>query len=57
MDPRPVEVLHEGRWYPGWVRDQRREPDGRWRALVTFTVAPGESYYRWESEDVIRSRD
>ena len=37
MLPRPVEVLHEGCWLPGSLLAVRRERDGRWRGLVSYT--------------------
>ena len=40
MDPRPVEVLHDGRWLPGWLLAARRNPDGSWRGLVRYTESP-----------------
>ena len=37
MLPRPVEVLHDGRWLQGSLLAVRRERDGRWRGLVSYT--------------------
>ena len=37
MLPRPVEVLHDGRWVRGSLLAVRRERDGRWRGLVSYT--------------------
>jgi hypothetical protein len=37
MLPRPVEVLHDGHWVPGSLVAVRRERDGRWRGLVSYT--------------------
>ena len=37
---RPVEVLHDGRWVPGWVEAYRRDGDG-WRACVRYSAGVG----------------
>jgi hypothetical protein len=37
MLPRPVEVLHDGRWLAGSLVAVRREHDGGWRGLVSYT--------------------
>ena len=48
-------VLHDGEWVPGWARDVRQEPDGRWRALVEYRVALF-GYYQWRGQDDLRPR-
>jgi hypothetical protein len=49
MEPRPVEVLHGGRWVPamqdGWVRW-----DDEWRASVTYVLA-----HEWGRGRYVRS--
>ena len=54
MEPRQVDVLHEGRWLPGWLPAARREPGGPWRELVRHTAAPGMQYYHWRDESDLR---
>jgi hypothetical protein len=34
MEPRPVDVLHQGLWLAGWLLAARRDPGGPWRGLV-----------------------
>ena len=34
-NPRPVEVLHDGRWLHGWLKAYRRDGDA-WRGLVDY---------------------
>jgi hypothetical protein len=35
-DPRPVEVLHVGRWLPGWLKAYSRDDGDGWRGLVDY---------------------
>ena len=51
-----MEVLHDGRWCPGYVETLRRAGDGRWRALVTYRSADGLGYYHWRGESELRRR-
>lgn len=51
--PRPVDVLHEGRWVRGTLLVAYRSGSaGRWRGVVRYAVAPGEQYQqaRWAEE-------
>jgi len=32
-EPRPVDVLHDGRWLRGWLLAARRNARGPWRGL------------------------
>lgn len=54
--PRPVQVLHDGRWYDGWLEAVRRDEDG-WRGFVRYTVNVGATHVLWFGEDRIRRRD
>jgi hypothetical protein len=49
--PRPVEVVHQGRWVPGTLLAAYRFR-GRWRGVVRYSVAPGEQYQqsRWAED-------
>jgi hypothetical protein len=52
--PRPVEVLHGGRWMSGELLATRRGPQG-WRGLVAYTdrrTALG--YYHWREQAELR---
>jgi hypothetical protein len=46
--PRLVRVLHQadGRWYRGTQIEWVRWPTGEWRAGVTYSTGPGETYIR-----------
>jgi hypothetical protein len=54
MEPRPVDVLQEGRWLSGWLLAARQDPAGPWRGLVRYTAAPGLQYYHWRDETELR---
>ncbi len=56
MEPRPVDVLHEGRWLAGMLLAARRNPGGPWRGLVSYTAAPGMQYDHWRDERTLRRR-
>jgi hypothetical protein len=49
--PRPVEVVHQGRWVRGTLLAAYRFR-GRWRGVVRYSVAPGEQYQqsRWAED-------
>ncbi len=51
--PRPVRVLHDGRWVTGTLYEARRE-DGRWKGFVRYTVDVGMGYVQWRWEDELR---
>ena len=44
--PRPVGVLHDGRWLTGWLEAWRRD-SGHWRACVRYTAGVGMAYLQW----------
>ncbi len=51
---RPVEVLHEGRWVPGYMMATRLDADG-WHGLVGYTdPLTRAGYYRWCPEAQLR---
>ena len=52
--PRPVEVLHKGKWYPGWLEATYRDSDGRWHCFVRYRIAPGLQYLQWRDRDEVR---
>ena len=54
MEPRPIDVLHDGRWLSGWLLAARQDPGGPWRGLVRYTAAPGVQYYHWRGESDLR---
>jgi len=47
--PLVVEVLHDGTWFGGLAHAWRGQ-----RVQVTFTVAPGMSFSRWEPAERVR---
>jgi hypothetical protein len=50
-----VQVRHDdGGWYAAELLDQHRS-QGRWRAVVRYTVAPGMRYMRAEWADELRA--
>jgi hypothetical protein len=54
MPAKYVQVLHDdGRWYVAELLDQHRS-QGRWRAVVRYTVAPGMRYQRGLWTDDLR---
>jgi hypothetical protein len=53
-DPRPVEVLHDGRWVPGRLLAYRRDPGG-WRGMVRYRVDLSQ-YLQWRDESELRRR-
>lgn len=52
--PRPVEVLHEGRWYPGWLEAVWRGGGDGWRAYVRYRVAVGSTFVQWRASGEVR---
>ena len=50
---RPVEVLHDGRWLPGWLEAYRRDGD-KWRACVRYSAGVGMQYVQWRGEADVR---
>jgi hypothetical protein len=45
--PRTVQVLHDnGRWYRGTQFEWVRRPTGEWRAGISHTTGPGQTYIR-----------
>jgi len=54
MEPRTVDVLHDGRRLPGWLLAERRDPGGPWRGLVRYTTTPGMQYYHWRDATTLR---
>ena len=56
MKPHQVDVLHDGRWLPGWLLAARKDPGGPWRGLVRYTAAPGLQYYHWRPYAELRQR-
>jgi hypothetical protein len=57
MEPRPVVVLHDGRWLSGWLLAARRDAGEPWRGLVRYTVAPGMQYYHRRDESELRRNE
>ena len=53
---RPVEVLVEDGWVPGWLLSWRRDSDSGWRALVEYTVDVGMTYHHWRPAAEVRPR-
>ena len=53
---RPVEVLVEDGWVPGWLVSRRRDPDCGSRALVEYTVGVGMTYHPWRPAAEFRPR-
>lgn len=51
--PRPVQVLHEGRWVDGQLEAVNRI-GGAWRGLVRYSVAPGLRHLQWRPESELR---
>lgn len=51
--PRPVQVLCEGTWYPGWLEDVRHDADG-WHGFVRYTTGPDQRRLAWFGEAEIR---
>lgn len=51
--PRPVEVLHDGRWLVGWLLAYRRDADG-WRAYVRYAAGVGMTFLQWRGEAEVR---
>ena len=54
MEPRQIDVLHDGRWLSGWLLAARQDPGGPWRGLVRYTAAPGMQYYHWRDASELR---
>ncbi len=50
-----MQVLHGGVWVDGWVKAQRRDPDGWW-ALVRYTAGVGLQYRHWRPASELRRR-
>jgi hypothetical protein len=48
-----VEVLHDGRWYSGWLEAVRRDEDG-WRGFVRFTAGADATHLLWFGEAEVR---
>ena len=53
--PRPVEVWHGDRWWPGSLTALRREPTCCW-GFVQYVVGVGSMHWQWHHEDELRSR-
>ena len=55
--PREVEVLHDGRWQPGWLKAYSRDDNGGWRGLVDYRdpVTLGH-WLQWRGEAELRRR-
>ena len=51
-EPRPVEVLHDGHWVPGWLLAYRHDPGG-WRGMVRYRVDLAQ-YLQWRGEHELR---
>ena len=55
--PRPVQVHHDGRWLPGTLLAARRDGQGPWRGLVTYTDPVSTlGWYQWRPADELRPR-
>ena len=53
--PRPVEVLHNGKWYHGWLEATYRDDNGRWHAFVRYRIPEtGLQYLQWRDQDEVR---
>lgn len=54
-EPRPVEVLHDGRWIRGrllgWTR---RDEHGTWWGIVRYTAGVGQQYEHARPQTEIR---
>jgi len=51
-DPRPVQVLRDGRWYDGDLTAYRQ--DRAWWGMVRFVVAVGRMHWHWKHENALR---
>ncbi len=51
---RPVEVLVDEVWTPGWLIAWQRDPDRGWRGLVQYRVGGGQTYSHWRPAQQIR---
>lgn len=54
--PRPVQVLHAGRWVEGDLEAVNRI-GGAWRGLVRYTVTPGSVFLQWRPERELRAKE
>ncbi len=60
---RPVEVLVDGAWTPGWLiawqraRARARDRDRGWRGLVQYRLGVGQTYHQWRPAQQIRPGD
>lgn len=52
---RDVEVLHDGCWLPARLLHAYRTPDGTWRGVVRYTLAPGATYEQGRDAGELRS--
>lgn len=48
-----MEVLHEGRWLPGTLRDAWQE-DGRWFGLVEYSAGVGLTFVQGRPAEELR---
>jgi hypothetical protein len=55
MEPRPVDVLHDGRWLPGWLLAALQDPGGPFGGGWFGTPRRrGCKYYHWRDESELR---
>lgn len=54
MEPKQCMVLHEGRWFEGFMTYWHRNDDGSWRASVQYTTAPGMTYMQVRPASEVR---
>jgi hypothetical protein len=48
-EPRPVQVHHDGTWYPGALTATRNEPDTGWWGFARFIVGVGDDALELEA--------
>lgn len=54
--PRPVAVLHDGVWIPGWLERVRRSQHG-WYGFVRFVEDEGRTHLEWKPAKDLRPLD
>ena len=52
-EQRPVQVLHGGVWFDGWLTAYRQDADGWW-GMVRWVVDVGRMHWHWKHETELR---